>query len=81
MNEIIEKLRKFNSDRDWEQFHTPKNIAMALSVEASEIVEIFQWLTSEQSKNLCEKDLIHLKEEIGDVFQKAKGLAKKYNEL
>ena len=45
-------LREFADSRDWNQFHSPKNLSMALSVEASEIVEHFQWLTEEQSKNL-----------------------------
>ena len=45
MKEIIEKLRAFADERDWAQFHSPKNLAMALSVEAAEIVEHFQWLT------------------------------------
>ena len=44
ISEIQDKLENFASERDWEQFHTPKNLAMALSVEASELVEIFQWL-------------------------------------
>lgn len=79
MNKIINKLRKFNKERDWEQFHTPKNISMALSVEASEIVEIFQWLTAEQSKELSDQRLSHLKEEIGDVFLYLLNLADFYN--
>ncbi|MEO7752757.1 MAG: DUF429 domain-containing protein [Terracoccus sp.] len=44
-----ERIRAFSAERDWEQFHTPKNLAMALSVEVSELVEIFQWLTPEES--------------------------------
>lgn len=44
------RLRMFAHEREWEQFHTPKNLAMALSVEASELVEIFQWLTPEESQ-------------------------------
>jgi NTP pyrophosphatase (non-canonical NTP hydrolase) len=43
------RLKMFAQEREWEQFHTPKNLAMALSVEASELVEIFQWLTPEES--------------------------------
>ncbi len=45
---------RFAAERDWEQFHTPKNLAMALSVEASELMEIFQWLTPEQSAGVME---------------------------
>ena len=52
MKEIIEKLRAFADERDWAQFHSPKNLAMALSVETAEIVEHFQWLTEQQSRDL-----------------------------
>jgi len=66
--ELIQKqLSEFAQDRDWEQFHTPKNLTMALSVEASELVEIFQWLTPEQSNNLTDKQMASIKEEIADV--------------
>lgn len=47
--ELKERLRAFVAERDWEQFHSPKNLAMALSVEAAELVEIFQWLTEAES--------------------------------
>jgi len=49
ITKIQNQLRDFASERDWEQFHTPKNLSMALSVEASELVEIFQWLTPKES--------------------------------
>jgi NTP pyrophosphatase (non-canonical NTP hydrolase) len=49
-----QKLATFAKERDWEQFHNPKNLSMALSVEAGELVEIFQWLTLEQSARLKE---------------------------
>ncbi len=71
-------LTKFARDRDWEPFHTPKNLAMALSVEASEIVEIFQWLTEEQSKSLPPEKLRHLREEIADTFMFLLKLANHY---
>src|SRR5215212_2230637 len=58
----------FIAERDWEQFHSPKNLAMALSVEVSEIVEHFQWLTEEQSRNLPPEKLAEIREEIGDVM-------------
>ena len=50
ITKIQNQLRDFASERDWEQFHTPKNLSMALSVEASELVEIFQWLTPRRIK-------------------------------
>ena len=68
MKEIIEKLRAFADERDWAKFHSPKNLAMALSVEAAEIVEHFQWLTQEQSYRLDPDKLEAVRDEIGDVF-------------
>jgi dCTP diphosphatase len=68
MKEIIEKLRAFVDERDWAGFHSPKNLAMALSVEAAEIVEHFQWLTQEQSYRLDPDKLEKVRDEIGDVF-------------
>lgn len=61
------EIRAFASERDWDKFHTPKNLAMALSVEASELCEIFQWLTAEQSSALDEEQKARVAEEIGDV--------------
>lgn len=52
LNELRERLREFAQARDWEQFHTPKNLAMALVAEAAEVVEHFQWLTPGESGQL-----------------------------
>jgi len=60
-------LAVFANDRDWGQFHTSKNLVMALSVETSELLEIFQWLNEEQTKRLSDKQLCMVKEEIADV--------------
>ena len=79
MKELIRKLRNFAAEREWQQFHSPKNLAMALSVEAAEIVEIFQWLTQEQSYNLDAADREHLAEEIGDVLIYLTCLAGRFN--
>lgn len=68
MKELVTNLRKFAEQRDWEQFHSPKNLAMALSVEVAEIVEHFQWLTQAQSNNLDSVKLAEIKEEIADVM-------------
>ncbi len=65
--EIKQKLRHFAKERDWEQFHSPKNIAMALSVEASELLEIFQWLTEDQSRNLNYEQMSEVIDELADV--------------
>ena len=67
MKELTKKLREFAAERDWEQFHSPKNLSMALSAEVAEIVEIFQWLTEEESYKLNTDKLEKVKEEIGDV--------------
>jgi len=62
------KLRKFAKERDWEQFHSPKNLSMALTVETAELLEKFQWLTEEQSFQLSEKKKKEVEEEIGDIL-------------
>lgn len=68
MRELLERIRKFNNERDWDQFHTPKNLAMAMSVEVAEIVEHFQWMTEQQSQTLNADKIEELKDEIGDVM-------------
>jgi NTP pyrophosphatase (non-canonical NTP hydrolase) len=65
---LQQKLRSFCNDRDWDQFHSPKNLAMALSVESAELLEIFQWLSEEESKELTTQDLDKARLEIADVF-------------
>ncbi|KAA9134066.1 nucleotide pyrophosphohydrolase [Marinihelvus fidelis] len=61
------KLESFAAERDWNQFHSPKNLAMALNVEASELMEHFQWLTQEQSTELGEDTRKAVATEIADV--------------
>ena len=68
MKELRNSLRAFAKERDWDQFHSPKNLAMALSVEVAEIVEHFQWLTEEQSKNLPSDKLGKVKTELADTL-------------
>ena len=68
MQKLIKKLREFAKDRDWDQFHSPKNLSMALSVEVAEVVEHFQWLTEEQSKNLPNDKLEEVATELADTF-------------
>lgn len=108
-NKIIQELIQFRNDRDWEQFHDSKNLALAISLEAAELNELFLWKKDDEVENI-NKDL--LKEEIADILSftfllaekhnldvfdivsekikknaqkypvdKAKGTAKKYNEL
>ena len=68
LDALRDKLREFSAARDWDPFHSPKNLAMALSVEAGELVEVFQWLTEEQSRHLDAKALDAASEEIADVL-------------
>lgn len=67
MDKIQKIIKDFSKQRDWDKFHNPKNLAMALSVEASELVEIFQWLDFEQAANLSEDKKVHTKQEIADI--------------
>ena len=67
ISKILNQLKKFAIERDWEQFHTPKNLSMALSVEASELVEIFQWLRAEESISLDKKQTDAIKSEVADI--------------
>ncbi|MBQ0070681.1 MAG: nucleotide pyrophosphohydrolase [Spirochaetales bacterium] len=107
--ETVELCMKFRDDRDWKQFHNPKDLALSIVLEASELLELFQWKTSEEG---VAKNLGRIKEELADVMvycldmadvlgldpdelirrkmkqnaekypvEKAKGSAKKYNEL
>ena len=61
-------LRSFAAERDWQQFHTPKNLAMAMIVEAAELVEHFQWLTPEQSLTLEAAKLAAVRDELADTL-------------
>ena len=68
IEELKLKLREFAQVRDWEQFHSPKNLSMALSVEASELVEHFQWMTELQSTQLSAKRHAAVAFELADIF-------------
>ncbi len=65
LEEIIEEIKKFRNDRDWQQFHDGKNLAISLSIEASELLEAFLW------KKDAEADLNKIKQELADVFYNA----------
>ncbi len=112
--EFKTRIRLFSQERDWDQFHTPKNLSMALAAEAAELMEHFLWLDSSQSRNLVDDPVKgpKVREEIADILiyalefanvtgidvakaiedkirvngikypvEKARGSAKKYNEL
>ena len=66
--DIRDTLRRFAAERDWDQFHSPKNLAIALSVEAAELLENFQWLTDEASAHLPTSQIGKVREEIADVL-------------
>ncbi|MGR5061955.1 nucleotide pyrophosphohydrolase [Photobacterium sp. DNB22_13_2] len=68
IKEIQEALQSFAQERNWDQFHSPKNLVMALSGEVGELTEVFQWLTPEESEKLSSKQQDKLEEEIADVF-------------
>ncbi len=78
--ELRENMRRFVDERDWQSFHAPKNICMALMVEVAELMEHFQWLTIEESRELANQPdkLAAVSEEIADVFGYTLALA---NEL
>lgn len=65
---LRDRLREFAKERDWDQFHTPKNLSMALIAEAAELVEHFQWVNGENSHLLEEKVRPSVEEEIADIF-------------
>jgi NTP pyrophosphatase (non-canonical NTP hydrolase) len=68
LDELKERVRAFVAERDWDRFHSPKNLAMALSVEASELVELFQWLTEAESAALDAAQRRRVAEELADVL-------------
>lgn len=68
---LAEKLQRFSAERDWDPFHTPKNIACALSVEASELLEIFQWTRGQHGWQEIDEDGAvrkHVEEEVADIL-------------
>lgn len=73
IQEIINVLIEFRNERDWEQFHNPKDLALAINVEAGELLELFLWKSAEEA------DKEKVKEELADIFAFAFLLAEKYN--
>ena len=76
---LRENLRRFAIERDWDQYHSPKNLAAALCVEAAELLEHFQWRTDDESKSLPSEQLTKVREEIADVLLCLVRLADKLN--
>lgn len=79
LKELRNRLRSFAEERDWDQFHTPKNLSMALIAEAAELVEHFQWLTEKQSTQLQPGKLKEVEEELADVLIYLVRIADKLN--
>ncbi len=81
LEEIRKKLALFARARNWDQFHSPKNLSMALTAEAAELLEIFQWLTDEQSREIVNNvnEMAQVREEIADVMIYLVRLADKLN--
>lgn len=67
LEQLKQRLRHFVAERDWQQYHSPKNLSMALIAEAAELVEHFQWLTEEQSANLPPAKLTEVELELADI--------------
>ncbi len=67
LQQLKEQVENFVRERDWEQFHTPKNLSMSIAIEAAELMEHFQWLTVEQSKDLPDSALHDIGEELADI--------------
>ena len=79
LKEIQRKILDFRDARDWAQFHDPKNLAEALSIEAGELLENFLWKTTEQSRRLTDEELSNAKQEIADIFIFLTYLCEEYN--
>ncbi|WP_426117695.1 nucleotide pyrophosphohydrolase [Pseudomonas sp. DSP3-2-2] len=67
LDDLTQRMHRIRDQNDWKQFHSPKNLAMAASVEMSELVEIFQWLSEDQSRQLPPEQLAHAGQEVGDI--------------
>jgi len=67
LQDLKERMADFVRERDWEQFHTPKNLSMSIAIEAGELMEHFQWLTAEQSQHLEAAALQEIGEELADI--------------
>ena len=68
LNQLRMRVNTFVEDRDWAQFHSPKNLAMAMIVEAGEVVEHFQWMTEQESRNLNAETRERVGQELSDTF-------------
>ena len=68
MDELKKRIREFNRERDWEQFHTPKNLVMGISIESAELMEHFLWKNEAESAAVSRDSIAEIKDECGDVL-------------
>lgn len=68
LDDLTAALRSFARERDWEKFHSPKNLSMALAIEAAELMEPLQWLSGDESADAGTLDVEHIRHEMGDVL-------------
>jgi len=67
LHEIVRRIIEFRDERDWEQFHDPKNLAEAISIESAELLEKFLWMTTNESRKVNGSELDGIKEEVSDI--------------
>jgi NTP pyrophosphatase (non-canonical NTP hydrolase) len=67
MQDTIAKIRRFRDERDWRKFHDPKNLAASISIEAGELLELFQWMSGEEATRFAAENKERVSEEIADV--------------
>jgi len=79
MEKLIAELHNFAKERNWLEYHSPKNLAMALSVETAELTEIFQWMETSESRQVDTDTRQHIAEEVGDVMIYLTMLADKFD--
>jgi NTP pyrophosphatase (non-canonical NTP hydrolase) len=68
INKLVDKIVQFSEERDWHKFHTPKELAISISIEANELLECFQWKTEEDVSNLSDEEKTSIGDEIADVL-------------
>lgn len=79
INALVKKIINFCNEREWEQFHTPKNLAISLSLESAEVLELFQWKKDEEIEEYIKLHKEDLADELGDVFNYLLLLASRFN--
>jgi NTP pyrophosphatase (non-canonical NTP hydrolase) len=79
MKKLQAEIKEFIRKRHWQRYHSPKNLAMALSVETAELVEIFQWMTPAESNRVSPETRDHIEQEIGDIMIYLTTLAAQYD--